>query len=391
MKSLITSLLDTDLYKISMGQFVLFQYPDVKVRYKLFNRGGTVFPDGFGQRLQEEVEKMAELSSDSSEIEFLYKTCPWIKPAYLEWLSTYRFDPKEVRIIGNGQNLEISVEGPWFRSIYWEVPLMAIISEIFFVMSNQPPIAGWQETASIKANILLNQGIGWADFGTRRRYSYTVQETVLRQARVNPEGRKGGLVGTSNVHFAHKLGLKPIGTMAHEIFMVLGAISGYPIANRRTMEGWVKEFDGRLGIVLPDTFTTDVFLRDFSRQFAKQFDGVRQDSGNPEKFVEKITAHYMSLGIDPREKTIVFSDGLTTKRTLELSEYCRNRIMCSFGIGTSFTNDVGVKPLNIVIKVVAAQKPGHPWLPCGKLSDDPGKWTGEDPAVFKVIQATLGL
>jgi len=392
MKPTISSMLDTDLYKISMGQFVHFQYPDVDARYRLFNRGNTAFPPGFGHRLAEEVEKMAELKTETAELEFLRKACPWIKPSYLDWLSTYRFNPSEIRIHQLGDCLDIQAEGPWYRSIFWEVPLMATVSEIFFSMTGQKPNAEWQEKARHKAQRLFGQKVGWADFGTRRRYSYAVQEEVLRQTMaLSQEGSQGGLIGTSNVHFAHKLGLKPIGTMAHEIFMVLGAAFGYPIANRLAMEGWVKEFDGRLGIALPDTFTTDVFLRDFSWQFAKQFDGVRQDSGVPEEFVEKIINHYKKLGIKPMEKTIVFSDGLDAERAIELSQYCRDRIKCSFGIGTNLTNDVGVRPLNIVIKVVAARKAEGPWLPAGKLSDDKGKWTGNDPQVFEAIRTTLGI
>lgn len=392
MNAIISSMLDTDLYKISMGQFVLFQYPDVDVRFQLFNRGNTPFPPGLGRRLAEEIEKMADLKAESAELDFLRKACPWIKPSYLDWLSTYRFNPNEVRVLQSEDKLEIQIEGPWYRTIYWEVPLMATTSELFFTMTHQHTLVGWEEKARRKAERLLRHDISWAEFGTRRRFSYFVQEEVLRQAMaVQQEEQSSGLIGTSNVHFAHKLGLKPIGTMAHEIFMVLGAICGYPIANRLTMEGWVKEFDGRLGIALPDTFTTDVFLRDFTWQFAKQFDGVRQDSGIPEEFVEKLIGHYQSLKIDPLEKTVVPSDGLNDQRAIEIADYCRGRIKCSFGIGTYATNDVGVTPLNIVIKVVAARRTGGPWLPTGKLSDDKGKWTGNDPKVFEAIRTTLGI
>lgn len=392
MNAIIGSILDTDLYKISMGQFVLFQHPGVEARYQLFNRGNSPFPQGFGKRLTEEIEKMADLKAEKAELDFLQRTCPWIKPSYLDWLSTYRFNPREVAISQSGERLGVQVEGPWYRTIYWEVPLMATISEMFFSMTEQQPLPGWQEKAFHKGFLLYSHGVSWADFGTRRRFSYSVQEEVLRQTMTSiREGVQGGLVGTSNVHLAHKLGLRPIGTMAHEIFMVLGAICGYPIANRLAMEGWVKEFDCRLGIALPDTFTTDVFLRDFSWQFAKQFDGVRQDSGDPKLFVKKIVDHYKRLGINPLEKTIVFSDGLTAERAIELADYCRDKIRCSFGIGTNITNDVGVKPLNIVVKVVAARKANCPWLSAGKLSDDSGKWTGNDPEVFETIRTTLGI
>ena len=388
MNTIVKSVLDTDLYKISMGQFVLFQHPEVEVRYQLFNRGNTPFPPGFELRLTEAVEKMANLKAEPAELEFLQRACPWIKPSYLDWLSTFRFNPREVAISQSEGRLDILCEGPWYRTIYWEVPLMATLSEMFFATTNQQPLPGWQERAREKAILLSRHGVSWADFGTRRRYAYSVQEEALRQAMAVPATT---LVGTSNVHFAHKMGLKAIGTMAHEIFMALAAIFGYPIANRLAMEGWVREFDGRLGIALPDTFTTDVFLRDFSWQFAKQFDGVRQDSGDPQLFVEKIVNHYQKLGINPLEKTIVFSDGLTAEKAVELADYCRGRIKCSFGIGTNITNDVGVKPLNIVIKVVAARKAGWPWLPAGKLSDDTGKWTGNDPRVFEAIRSSLGI
>lgn len=392
MKRIIASLLENDLYKFTMQQLVLRKFPGVHVRYDFIDRGGTKFPRGFVRKLREQVELIGQLSFKPEELDFLRRACPFLKETYLEWLAQFSPDPSFVHITQQGGDLRVHIEGPWYQTIYWEVPLLAVISELFFVLTGREPESGWRLKADEKGAYLKQEGCTHADFGLRRRTSSYVHNglvgTMTRHAKL--PGDEGGFVGTSNVYLAYMHGVKPIGTMAHELAMVLGVIYGFQSANEMLLELWAEEFGGRLGIALTDTYTTDVFLRSFDRRLAMLFDGLRQDSGSPEEFVDKVVAHYIHLGIDPATKTIVFSDGLDPNRAAEINKYCRGKIKCSFGIGTNFTNDVGHKPLNIVIKVTAVQKPGWPWIPAIKLSDSPGKITG-DKQTAKFAKALLGI
>ena len=187
-------------------------------------------------------------------------------------------------------------------------------------------------------------------------------------------------IGTSNPHFANIYGTKMVGTQAHELYMVIGVLYGYPSANRIALEKWVDVYQGDLGVALTDTFTTDAFFPSFTTKFAKLFDGIRQDSGDPIEFAKKAIAHYEKLRIDPKTKTIVFSDGLNKETVKKINHFCKGKVKASFGIGTNLTNDVGVKPLNMVIKLTAVSVGGE-WLPTVKLSDNPGKHTGTEEAV----------
>lgn len=392
MKQIIKTLLTNDLYKFTMQQLILNQYPDVEVEYSFFNRGETPFPKGFGKKLQAQVNGMESLKFSAQELSKLKQAAPFLKTGYLEWLKGFSPDPKQVKITQRGKRLEIKVQGPWHSAIYWEVPLMAMISELYFVETGQKANSTWASDARNKGKTLKSHGVTFADFGLRRRYSSKVQEMVIRMlmGSQKEEGDSAGFVGTSNVELALKFGIKPIGTMAHELPMVFAALHGFDLANKRMLNAWRKEYNGDLGIALTDTFTTEVFLRAFGKKIAEIFDGVRQDSRSPEDFADRIIAHYKSLGIDPRTKTIVFSDGLSTKRAIEVTNYCKGKINCPTGIGTHFTNDVGVRPLNIVIKVTKARRGKGPFIPTIKLSDSPGKVTGDKKMVRKA-KATLNI
>jgi nicotinate phosphoribosyltransferase len=254
---------------------------------------------------------------------------------------------------------------------------MSLISELYFLMAGELP---WDEKKRAQNNAekmktFKINNIHYADFGTRRRFSYEVQreEVEFFANKFNADN----FVGTSNVHLAHKYNTKAIGTHAHEWFMFHAAKYGYKMANHLAMENWTDVFRGDLGIALSDTFTTEVFFKTFDKKFAKLYDGVRQDSGDPMEFTDKVIEHYKSLGIDPKTKVIIFSDSLNPERAVEIKEYCRGKIMCSFGIGTNFSNDVGVKPLNMVIKILEAKPEGEEWHHCIKLSDSEGKHTGD--------------
>jgi nicotinate phosphoribosyltransferase len=220
-------------------------------------------------------------------------------------------------------------------------------------------------------------GVTIAEFGTRRRHSYKVHQLVVET--LKKYGKT--FVGTSNIHLAMVNQTKPIGTHAHEWFMFHAARYGFKMANTMALEDWVEVYRGNLGIALCDTYTTDEFYEVFDKKFAKLFDGVRQDSGDPVAFAKKTITHYEKLGIDPLSKTIIFSDALNYNKVRQITDYCRGRIGMSFGIGTNFTNDAGPKPLNIVLKMTEALPDGEQWTPVVKMSDEKGKYSGDTETI----------
>ncbi len=408
---IIKSILDTDLYKLTMQCAVCKLYPNVSARYVFINRGhdwDTNLTEELVQQLEQEVEMMQYIILTKDEAKFLRKTCgSFLDDAYIDFLSGYRFNANEVKIINNGGHLVVDVEGPWYRTILWEVPLLATISELYFKLKGIVPfdlknrfnndaqqnfdvVKKAYEVASQKSQILTD--CNFADFGTRRRFSYDVHKATVR-------GLIDGWInwdsitpfGTSNVHLAHKFNIRPIGTQAHEWFSFHGAKYGFTMANSMALKAWTDVYRGSLGIALTDTFTTKNFWSAFDTMYAKLYDGVRHDSGDPYVFGEDAIYHYTSLGIDPKTKTIVFSDGLDPARAIDIQSKFNNRIKVSFGIGTNFTNDVGAKPLNIVMKMVGTRLgPNQPWIPTIKLSDVQGKNTG-DPETIKLAKQTLGI
>ena len=384
---IINHITDNDLYKFTMQYAVVSLFPLSKVRYKFINRGADNFPDGFAARLQEEVNAMQTLSLTKEEYDFMLNKCYYLPPAYLDFLAGYRFDPSEVSISQQGGHLDIAIEGYWYKTILWEVPLMAIISQLYFEMTNQPgnPAADNDAVTAQKAALYQRLGVKVAEFGTRRRFSYDNHDRVVNVL----NNYRDTFVGTSNVYLAMKYQTTPIGTHAHEWFMYHAAQFGYKYANRASLENWVKIYRGNLGIALSDTFTTPVFFRDFDTLFAKLFDGVRHDSGDPLEFADKTINHYKSLHINPLSKSIVFSDALNPQMVEKITDYCKGKIGMSFGIGTNFTNDVGVKPLNMVIKLSEVLTDSR-WTQVVKLSDTPGKHTGNDEIVRRIM-AELGM
>ncbi|MEK6829889.1 MAG: nicotinate phosphoribosyltransferase [Nanoarchaeota archaeon] len=387
---IIKSVLDTDLYKLTMQQAVVELFPRHFVKYNFINRGKTQFPEGFDLILRQELKKMENLALTQEEALFLRLNCEFLKPTYIDFLKSYRYDSSEIGITQDGGNLTITISGYWYRTILWEVPLMALISELYFKMTGEP-IKSREERQKNnieKGKKFHENSMKMADFGTRRRYSYENQVEVAKDLKSCFNNGTPFLVGSSNVRIAMDLNLRPIGTHAHEWFMFHAVEYGYTRANYRALENWVNVYQGDLGIALSDTFTTDVFFRSFDKKFAKLFDGVRHDSGDPYEFSEKVVAHYKKLGIDPMSKTIVFSDGLDTELAVQLHLHCRKLgIKCSFGIGTNLTNDVGVKPLNIVVKIVQV-KVDDLWIDTVKLSDNPVKHTGTEDEI-KLCKDTL--
>lgn len=384
------SFLDTDLYKITMGQAIFDAFSRISVEYELINRARTVFPRGFAEELQCSVEAMVSLALSAQEKEFLQRRCGhYLKPTYLDWLSNYRFNPEEVSINQEGDDLRVLISGPWYRTVFWEVPLMATISELYFRMTGQVPKEGWVQKAEQKGRVFREAKAQVVDFGTRRRFSLEVQDQVI-QTLIGTAGRtsEGGVLrGTSNLFLAMKYNLAPVGTFAHEWVMVHAALFGYRMATLMALQSWAKEFDGQLGIALSDTFGTNEFLRNFTAFYANLFSGVRQDSGDPVEVMEKVIKHYQGLFIDPTTKTFVASDSLDVEKVLRILGHCQDRIRCLFGIGTNLTNDVGVTPLNFVIKLFRVLLDGIA-IPVVKLSDDKGKISG-DPRAIRSAQAAF--
>jgi nicotinate phosphoribosyltransferase len=262
---------------------------------------------------------------------------------------------------------------------------MSLVSELYFKMTGEPiDDRNTREKNNLaKGKIFYGHNMKLADFGTRRRYSYDNQFEVCKDLK-SMFGSDKFFVGTSNAYIAMQLGLTPIGTYAHEFISGIAALQGYAHANKHAMDAWISVYNGDLGIALPDTFGLDAFLKDFDLKYALLYTGVRHDSGSPYEFVDKIVAHYSKLKIDPLSKTIVFSDGLNTELSLKISEYCSGKIKCSFGIGTDLTNLVGIKPLNIVIKLVEID--GNHAI---KLSDNLEKSVG-DKETIEYVKWLLG-
>lgn len=386
---MITSILDNDLYKFTMQNAIITLFPRAKVKYEFINRGKTNFPEGFADELQKAVNKMSELKLTTVEKQYIQKTCYYLPPTYFDFLTGYNYDPNELKIVQSGGEVDIKIQGYWYRTVLWEVPLMALISELYFKMTNSLPFENKkiEEITKNKAVKFNELEITYADFGTRRRFSNLNHELVVKTLKDNSPN---AFVGSSNVYFAFKYNLIPIGTHAHEWFMFHAAKYGFKMANKLALENWVKIYRGDLGIALSDTFTTEAFFRAFDTKLAKLFDGVRHDSGDPIEFAEKTIAHYKSLRIDPMSKSIVFSDALNPEKVEEITKFCKGKIKFSFGIGTNFTNDVGVKPLNIVIKITEAEPEGWESQPTIKLSDTKGKHTG-DAEIIRIAKTTLDI
>jgi len=378
MEAIINSILDNDLYKFTMMNAVIQHFPRAFVKYKFIERTSTLeFPIGFDNELKEQIQHLSTLSLSQAEEKWLKETCGhYFAPTFFIFLRGYRYKPEQITINQVGGKLNLEIEGPWHEAILWEVVLMALISELYFKMSNQVISLNGELTAKDHKKALLykEHDINFADFGTRRRYSLENHDRVI-----NILKRDAGeaFVGTSNVYLAMKHNLVPIGTHAHEWFMFMATKYGYRQANREGLGKWVETYGGDLGIALSDTFTTNAFLESFNTLYAKLFDGTRHDSGDPIEYTKKMIAHYKKLRIDPTIKTIVFSNNLNPEEVFRIADYCKGKIKYSFGIGTNTTNDVGLTPLNIVIKMTDAMPDGFDhYMPTIKLSDDAVKHSG---------------
>ncbi len=389
---IIRSVLDTDLYKFTTSYAYSKLYPRAYGQFRFIDRGKVAYPQGFDKRLREEIMAMSQLALSRDEANFLLQELPYLPPTYIDFLQGFRFNPEEIIIEqSEAGELSITAEGLLYRVTLWETPILALVSELYFEMTGAKADMAYAEEAIIqKGKRLEAEGITFSMFGMRRRFSYDVE---YRMTELLKEHAGECLHGTSNVHIAHRLGLKVSGTHPHEWIQFHGAMYGYKMANYMSMEDWINVYDGDLGTVLTDTYTTDVFMKNFSKKHAMLYTSVRHDSGDPLLFTDKVISRYQELKVDPKIKYIIFSDGLNVDRAIEIANYCRGRIGASFGIGTNFSCDVGngVKPRNIVMKLWQCKMTEKDrWHPCVKLSDVDGKHTGELSEIH-LAQETLGI
>lgn len=378
---LVHSMLDDDLYKFTTGAVVFQYFRHAKVCYKFFNRGKTVFPRGFARALRRQINLLQHLRLTAEERLWLSEKLPMLPHAYLEFLSDLQMDPREVDVTQTGGELEIVIEGYWYRTIYWEVKLMSIISELYFIMTGQKPDEDWDSRILKKGLYLQAQGCEWLDFGTRRRFSFETQDAVVDILRPFT-----GFLGTSNPFLAMKYNVPVKGTYPHEAIMAMSALYGVIDAHTAWHFHWEKLFWTQTSLILTDTFTTKFFLFNCRPQEAKEWKGLRQDSGDPQNWADNLVLpYYRKHRIDTRDKIFLFSDGLTDVKYVLIHERYRKVCRPQAGIGTYLTNDVGAQPLNMVIKMTDANFTGD-WKPVVKISDTDGKHTGNPAAVEKVLQ-----
>ena len=387
---ILTSLLDTDAYKLHMQQAVYHRYRNISVVAEFRCRGDELLGE-YASEIREQIQMMSQLALTNDEFTYL-SGLPFFKHDYLNWLKAFRYNPEHVTVSDRNGHLHVRIEGPWREVIMWEVPLLAVISEVVH-RHRSPQVTAQMAVDQLRKNLASFKeqaadidlsAFRLMDFGTRRRFSGEVQEAIVSTLK----NEFPYLVGTSNYDVAHKLQLTPVGTQAHEWFQAHQQISPV-LANsqRAALQAWLDEYPDQLGIALTDCITMDAFLRDFGSKFANAYQGLRHDSGDPFEWGEKAIAHYQALGIDPMTKTLVFSDNLDLDKALHLYRHFHQRINLVFGIGTRLTCNIpGVKPLNIVIKLVQCNG-----KPVAKLSDSPGKTICQDKAFVKALRKAFDL
>ena len=387
----IKSVLDTDLYKFTTSYAYSKLFPRAFGEFEFVDRSNDDYPEGFDKLLIEQIKNMESLYLSDEEEKFLIKKLPYLPPIYIDFLKGFRFNSSEVKVWMEDGKLKVKATGLLYRVTLWETPILAIISELYFKLTGQfPDVEYMEETAIEKAKLLTKHNITYSLFGMRRRFSFDVEDKITELLKIH-SGKN--FFGTSNVYMAFKHNVNVSGTHPHEWVQFHGSIYGYKMANYMSMENWIDVYDGDLGTVLTDTYTTDVFLSNFSKKHAALFTSLRQDSGDPLILVDKAIKRYNELRIDPTLKYIVFSDSLNVEKAIAIKKYCENKIGATFGIGTNLTNDVGnnIKGLNIVMKLFRCKmtEKEH-WHECVKLSDVEGKHTGSKREIH-LAQETLDL
>ena len=387
----IESLLDTDLYKLTMMQAVLHQHPAAEAVYRFRCRTPGVDLSGHIDEISAEIDALCTLRFTREELDWL-RGLRFMKPDFVDFLGLFRLDRKYLRLRASSAEqggIELEASGPWLHTILFEVPLLAIVSEVHMRHAAGADVRG-EGLRRLKDKAgRLRDAVGYedcriTDFGTRRRYSRAWHDRLIPRL-VQGLGEK--FAGTSNVDLARRHGLVAQGTMAHEWLQAYQAL-GPRLRDSQVaaFEGWAREYRGDLGIALTDVIGLDAFVRDFDMYFCKLFDGMRHDSGDPVEWGERLIAHLAANKVDPRTKIFVFSDGLDIEEVMRLYAHFKGRCLMSFGVGTNLTNDLGPKPLSIVMKMVRCNG-----QPVAKLSDSPGKTMCDDPGYLAYLRQVFGV
>lgn len=385
---IIESLLDTDLYKFTMMQCVLHQFPGADVEYRFRCRNAGVDLTAYMDEINAQIDHLCTLRFTDDELDYL-GNLRFIKHDFVDFLSLFQLKRKYIKVFSDKGELNIHIKGPWLHTILFEIPVLAIVNETYFrhVAAGIDKAEG-RRRLQAKIEMIKKEPdtdlISLSDFGTRRRFSREWQKEVLETLKRELPVQ---FAGTSNVMYAKELGLLPIGTMAHEYLQACQAL-GPRLRDSQTyaFEMWAKEYRGDLGIALTDVYGIEPFIKDFDMYFCKLFDGVRQDSGDPFAWGERMIEHYRANRCDPSTKTFIFSDSLTFPRLLELFRRFKKRVRIGFGVGTNLMNDLGPEPLNIVIKMVRANG-----QPVAKISDTPGKSLCDDESYLAYLKQVFGI
>ena len=391
MEQIIKHFTDQDMYSFTVQYYILQTYPRAEVRYAFFDRNHTKYPEGFAELLQEQIDGMKDVIITEEEIAFMKSKIYFLPTWYYNFLRGYRFNPAEVHIHQDGCGyLSILIEGPWYSTIMWEMPILSTISELMHIINGDVEKVDRKAEyarAYEKGVKAFTNGLLLSDMGTRRRFDFENHHDVVDAlAKANKDcGRHDGkFVGTSNVWFAKEFDLTPIGTMSHQIISAEECVSGVFECNYNVMDKWSQCYDGNVGIFLYDNFSDVMFFPNLSKRLAKTFDGLRVDSGDEKEQTEKIIAKYQSLGIDPSTKAIVYSNALTIDKAIDLHKWLSGRMKDSYGVGTHLCADVTNSETNekfpysnIVIKLTGFRiTESREWQDCVKLSNDKGKMLG---------------
>ena len=395
MHQIIRHFTDDDLYKFTMCCAVIKNFPRTQVKYRFSDRNNTIYPPGFAEELRRQIKMLENVVITDEEVAFMRRRCRYIPAWFYSYLKGFRYDSRWVTVEQDTEgHLDVMFEGCWSNTILLEVKVLAIISELYYMMTGQNRSFDYDSYYSLsydKARRLIEAGCSFSDFGTRRRASFKAQETAIKAMKDCGDSLSGPgkFIGTSNVYFAMKYDLVPIGTMAHELICAIAGMYGPQMANYLAMKTWANTYRGALGTFLYDTYGWRIFSLNFSEDYANMFKGLRVDSGDNFRELELIIDKYRSLNIDPLSKQIVFSNGLDVDSAIKIQQYAQNKCLPSFGIGTHFTNDfAGIRPMNIVIKLIAV-KITESWpFYCDtcKLSEETGKYSGNKATVERFLE-----
>ncbi len=393
MRQIITHFTDDDLYKFTMCCAVIDNFPRTQVRYRFIDRNNTIYPPGFAEALRGQIAMLENVTITDQEIAFMKRRCPYIPSWFYSFLKGFRYDSRWVKVDQDSAgHLNVEFSGCWSDTILLEVKVLAIISELYYMMTgldSKLDYNAYYRASQRKASRLIGEGCMFSDFGTRRRASFLAQDTAVRAMKECVAEGDGRLIGTSNVYLAMKYDLVPMGTMAHELVCAIAGMFGPQMANHLAMETWARTFRGALGTFLYDTYGWRIFSLNFSEDYANLFKGLRVDSGDNFRQLDLICDKYRSLNIDPATKQVVFSNGLDVDEAIAIQRYAAGKCLPSFGIGTHFTNDFpGVIPMNIVIKLLEV-KITESWpfyFKTCKLSEDHGKYTGDEDTVRRFME-----